>query len=81
MIARPACMVCGGGALSDLLRIEAFPVFQGPVDIPPGNGECAPMTWLHCDTCGSAQISPLPPLDQIYRSGHATGAITGLALV
>jgi hypothetical protein len=72
-IMRPACVACGGGALSELLRIDAFPVFQGPVDFPQGDGERAAMTWLHCAACGSAQISPLPPLEQIYQSGHATG--------
>jgi hypothetical protein len=66
-------VVCGGGGLSELLRIDGFPVFQGPVNFPYRDGECAPMTWLHCARCGSAQISPLPPLDQIYQAGHATG--------
>ena len=70
---RRSCVVCGGGDMCELIRIERFPVFQGPVDYPQGADECAPMTWHHCEACGSAQISPLPPLEQIYQSGHATG--------
>jgi hypothetical protein len=31
------------------------------------------MTWWQCESCGSAQINPLPPLDHIYQAGHATG--------
>ena len=70
---RASCVVCGSGTLSELLRIDGFPIFQGTVNFPHGDSECAAMTWLHCDACGSAQISPLPPLEQIYQSGHATG--------
>ena len=73
MIRRETCVVCGAGGLSELLRIDAFPVFQGVVDFAPGAEECAPMIWMQCAGCESAQISPLPSLQRIYQAGHATG--------
>lgn len=73
MIVRTACAVCGAGDLRELLTIPAYPVFQGCVAAPRRDGETVPMTWRHCQACGSAQIAPLPPLEDIYQAGHATG--------
>lgn len=73
MIARDRCAVCGAGALADLLHIPAYPIFQGCVAAPRGADETAPMTWKACGACGSAQVTPLPPLERIYQAGHATG--------
>ncbi len=73
MIVRNSCVVCGANDLSELLNVPDYPVFQGCVTTPRGSDECAPMTWWQCGGCGSAQISPLPPLDHIYQAGHATG--------
>jgi hypothetical protein len=73
MIVRNLCVICGADELSELLNVPDYPVFQGCVTTPRGNAECAPMTWWQCESCGSAQINPLPPLDHIYQAGHATG--------
>jgi hypothetical protein len=73
MIVRNSCVICGAHDLSELLSVPDYPVFQGCVTAPRGSDECAPMTWWQCGGCGSAQISPLPPLDHIYQAGHATG--------
>lgn len=73
MIQRDFCAVCGAGGLAELLRIPGYPVFQGSVTAPRTDSETAPMIWRHCESCGSAQISPLPPLETIYQAGHATG--------
>ncbi|HWF65171.1 MAG TPA: methyltransferase domain-containing protein [Rhizomicrobium sp.] len=73
MIVRNSCVICGAADLSELLNVPDYPVFQGCVTAPRGSDECAPMTWWQCGGCGSAQISPLPPLDHIYQAGHATG--------
>lgn len=73
MIARDNCVICGADGLTGLLRVPAYPVFQGCVTAPRAEDETAAMTWLHCPACGSAQISPLPPLERIYQAGHATG--------
>jgi hypothetical protein len=73
VIQRDLCVVCGTGGLAELLRIPSYPVFQGCVTTPRTDGETAPMTWRLCESCGSAQIAPLPPPDAIYQAGHATG--------
>lgn len=73
MIARDACVVCGAGGLEELLHIPAYPVFQGCVTGSRSADETAAMNWKHCGACGSAQITPLPPLERIYQAGHATG--------
>jgi hypothetical protein len=73
MILRNSCVICGANDLSELLSVPGYPVFQGCVTTPRGADECANMTWWHCQACGSAQISPLPALEQIYQAGHATG--------
>lgn len=73
VIPRDLCVVCGTGGLAELLRILHYPVFQGCVTAPRAADETAPMIWRHCESCGSAQIAPLPPLESIYQAGHATG--------
>lgn len=73
MIQRDHCVVCGSDGLTELLRIPGYPIFQGCVTTPRAGGETAPMIWRHCESCGCAQIAPLPPPDAIYQAGHATG--------
>lgn len=72
-VRRDHCVVCGAAALDPFLTVQDFPIFQGCVTFPKGMGEVAPMPWAACESCGSAQISELPPLDRIYQGGHATG--------
>lgn len=71
--ARAHCAVCGASDLRPLFAIPHFPVFQGCVSEPPAADEHAPMSWVDCPACRSAQIAELPPLAHIYREGHATG--------
>lgn len=73
MIRRDACVVCGQDGLAELLRIPSYPIFQGCVTAPRADSETAPMIWRLCESCGCAQIAPLPALDAIYQAGHATG--------
>lgn len=73
MIVRNSCVICGASDLAELLSVPDYPVFQGCVTTERGSDECSPMNWWQCGNCGSAQISPLPPLDHIYQAGHATG--------
>lgn len=73
VIQRDFCAVCGAGGLAELLRISGYPVFQGCVTARRTDSETAPMVWRLCQSCGSAQITPLPPPDAIYQAGHATG--------
>jgi hypothetical protein len=73
VIQRDTCVVCGRRGLAELLRIPGYPIFQGCVMVPRAGGETAPMIWRLCESCGSAQIAPLPPLEAIYQAGHATG--------
>lgn len=73
VIQRDICVVCGSDGLAELLRIPSYPVFQGCVTTPRAGGETAPMIWRLCESCGSAQITPLPPPGAIYQAGHATG--------
>jgi len=70
---RKCCVVCGGNVMVPAAQLARFPVFQGTVATPPGEGERAPITWIACASCGSAQIETLPPHSQIYQAGHATG--------
>jgi hypothetical protein len=76
---RRHCAVCGDTGLEPFLEIAACPVFQGCVPFARGAAECAPMIWVGCSACGSAQIAPLPALERIYQSGHATGLGTAWA--
>lgn len=73
LIARTHCVACGGSDLHSIVTVEDYPVFQGCVTFAPGDGETAPMRWSGCADCGAAQIAALPPLEQIYQAGHATG--------
>lgn len=70
---RAQCAVCGAGELRPMLTVPRFPVFQGCVSEPATEGEHAPMSWVECLSCRSAQIATLPPLEQVYLEGHATG--------
>jgi hypothetical protein len=72
-VRREVCVVCGAGGLDPIVTVHSFPVFQGCVAFEPESGECAPMPWAACESCGSAQIVTLPAMDRIYQAGHATG--------
>ena len=76
---RECCVVCGADELESIVTIASFPVFQGCVDFDMEAGECAPMRWVACERCGSAQVADLPPLNRIYQAGHATGLGTSWA--
>jgi SAM-dependent methyltransferase len=56
-----------------IVEIARFPMFQGCVREKPGARECAPMRWVACNACGSAQVLSLPPVEILYQAGHATG--------
>lgn len=70
---RKFCVVCGGNVMMPAAHLARFPVFQGTVATPPGGNELAPIVWLACASCGSAQIETLPPRDVVYQAAHATG--------
>ncbi len=70
---RAHCAVCGASDLRPILTVDRFPVFQGCVIDPPTEDEHAPMAWVECLGCRSAQIATLPPLERIYLEDHATG--------
>lgn len=70
---RKICVVCGGNVMMPAAHLARLPVFQGCVATPPGGSEVAPITWIACAACGSAQVETLPAQGEIYQAGHATG--------
>lgn len=70
---RKICVVCGGNVMMPAAHLARMPIFQGCVPTPPEGVEVAPITWIACASCGSAQVETLPPETEIYQAGHATG--------